>query len=933
MASWMSYVHFLAFILALYWIHVGFQALVVRGKRQAFRLEQRRRAGIPDSDNRPFDIAQADALQVKRRRDLARSNTSAVASSFASATGFDARALFGRGLPSSAKKISSALPRSGSASPYSPRRPNVVAPSTSSHLSPGQSSRYNPASYAGAAGRASPAGATAGYKRSIPAANEARSETSTVRPAIRHRPSKLAQLQQDQDEEEEDGETGMAWEATELPTRRGKKRGADEARNIGEEDSVIGRAGRAKKGRAYQPTEIGSAMDEDDNEYLPGEGEEANDSETDLASLGPLSELDDEEMDEYAPPQRTPAGLLPSTRRAKHKAARKIRQPRTIKAEPKDRSLADDMRDLSDVDDDVSMRTTSRAGRNKAATTSRDVPDSERSIGEEWHDPVSNFQHRMDLDDVLTDEEVTPGRKRRVTKQRRVKRRLTVKLEWRPKWAMPADSEHPDKGEMVPHYVPVWLSDAEIDESRRKGELGEQVGERELQARRAAEAKAAAGAGSASSSPSSARRVDSLLYQAPHRIPLRSPLSKSKLGLVGASPRTSPGLTRSRSATPDVSLGGTSRGSPAATSTSASSSSSRTNSRGRLSLGGSPSSLSTAAAAGATGATASPLRNRALDAAGKRRREEELMKRIREAREDKERLEREKKEKEAKAKGPAPPAAAPVATPTPSFGTAPVASKAEDGPKQPGEADAGKAPFSFGAPATAAPSDPAKPAAPAPASSGGFTFGAPSSSSAAPPPQPQTKTESKPSQPSSSSPFTFGAAAKPAAPAAPAASSSPAPFTFGDSKPAAATSTATTSAQANGTGGSTSPAPFSFGKSAAAASPAPAANGSSSSSTPFSFGAPSSNGPASKPADSASGGSGAPSFTFGASSSASPAPAAPASSSAPFSFGASKTSTPSGPSSGTGGTSFTFGAPAAPAAGGSGSGTTSGGFSFSFGKK
>ena len=64
MASWATYA--LA-VLGVYWLGVFWKRWVLHARTHQFVLEQRRKAGIPDTDKRPLAIAAADAAQRRQR--------------------------------------------------------------------------------------------------------------------------------------------------------------------------------------------------------------------------------------------------------------------------------------------------------------------------------------------------------------------------------------------------------------------------------------------------------------------------------------------------------------------------------------------------------------------------------------------------------------------------------------------------------------------------------------------------------------------------------------------------------------------------------------------------------------------------------------------------------------------------------------------------
>lgn len=405
----------------------------------------------------------------------------------------------------------------------------------------------------------------------------------------------------------------MAWELSSGTLRtesasRGKKRTAEDARTFGDGTSAAGHKRAGKKGRTYQPSDW---MDEDStvaDEEVGGAGGSLTaagpDAETTSSQYDEsmASSSGDEDQDDVKVPKRGMTVLSASSRalRGLHKA---VMQPRSLRDDKLD--LGEDVSEREDESmPSFSQRVqrSQRLPKKSAAILRSHLPDLERQIGEEWTDNASGIHWRMDLDDVDTEEETPSGRKRRFTIKRRTKKRLTVKKEWRPKWEMPSDSLHPDKAEMVPHYVPVWLNEREFEAAKANGELGSQISESIVKQE---------GSQSPASNPTrsrTARPKDLLFHQAANPLPLRSSASNPRLG----SPARSPGAyslprpMRSRSSTPDPL---------------AAASPLRGGKGGRLSLAGVGGS-----------SNESPMRAYALDAAAKRRREEELMRRLREGR-------------------------------------------------------------------------------------------------------------------------------------------------------------------------------------------------------------------------------------------------------------------------------------------------------------
>ncbi|PWN18934.1 hypothetical protein BCV69DRAFT_300724 [Microstroma glucosiphilum] len=897
MASLKAYTYGLVLLLAIYWAHQGWKTLVAKGRHAAFRRDQRRKAGIPDSDNRPFSIAAAEAAQSRRRQEVTKTQPNARGQGQSSGR---QNAQSFRKAPSSPFRSTSLLPTEstsfGATSSQSAnhsglhlrRSSPALSPSTAQRaamLAPGQSSRYDPATYIPAS-RFSPKAQdtslrpVAGSKRPAGRAlSDAGSEASTLRPERRSAKHVREEIRDSSTRDSIEG-SEMAWEASNgssghRDAGRGKKRGAEDVRDRGEEDSVFAGRGNGKKGRQYDGDD---SMDEDDDDDRTAEeasededenvpspyGRSAGKRKQDEVSVGTGAESQDEEEDDV--PRRRGAKLAPKSSKSRKIAAKKA---------PSERTLRDEMMmlDEDDVDAEDSLRSqkarvTGLASKRGGPGSVKEVPDDEREVGDEWVDPVNGLQWRMDEDEVLTEEEGSAtGRKRRVKVRRRVKRRLTVKREMRKKWDMPSDSTHPDREELVPHYVPAWLSEAEFEDAKRRGELGFQVGEA------TPVSPSQASGGSRASPARSPRNVDLLFHQAPNPRPL--------FGSRLSSPARSSPAPMLRASASSSSLSGSLSKKPG----------------GRISLAGASSA-----------STDSPLRSRVLDTAGKRRREEELLRKLRESNQVQ-----------------APPRSAPPtsAGPTSGFGQ-PAADKAQPAVTfalPTGVSDDGKethtqpsaqgapasSPFSFGPPAPKASESKSSPAP--------FSFGAPKT--AAPPPASGTSGTGA----NGAAPVSFGApstqAPAPPASSAEASKSSPAPFSFG------APPTNVPSSQSAST-------PFSFG------APKKEDGGSNTVAKPsggFSFGTPSSGGGANAPA--AAPAPSVPSFSFGAPSSTA---SGASKSSTPFSFGAPPSGAPaSAPDSAQAPKpAFTFGgggAGGSGAAGQAGGASSGGGFTFSFGKK
>ncbi|CAO1613104.1 unnamed protein product [Sympodiomycopsis kandeliae] len=863
MGSLTKWLYLTAFVLVAYWVHAGYRSLVAKGKQAQFRLEQRRRAGIPDNDPRPFDIAQAEAAQARRRKALA---------SKASGTPLN-----------SARSSPQVVKTSATPSPF-PRLGGITSSASSSALpvpSPGQSSRYDPKTYINS---------QEGYIRS-PQSPSLSNLKSRYRPNVRTSdPSSRATSTP------EDNLTPSREQIA--AATRGRKRGASEARNADEEDSIIATKYEDRKRHQLtnqQSNSDASTIDEEmEEDQLPLDLDTVQrGSKRSLDELS-VSRFDDDgasdDEGEHGGDEDENLVVPVQRRRVKlpHRPAKRSKAISIKGAASANRSVQDDMHDLheeeettttSDVemdsgDQDDASSPVSDADDSMRSISSRrrdeDISDSERELGQEWTDRKNGLQWRIDLEDVMSEEETSAGRKRRVLVKKRVKRRLTVRREMKPKWDMPLDSLHPDAGELIPHYVPVWLTEEEFQDAQIKGQLGSQAGQ---------QTSSSSGDSNVSSplKPSaSSRNLDVLFHQPSNSLPLRSsPLASS-------SSRQSP-LRVSRSTTP--------------LNNSLSTPSKNKSSRLSLSINNSADYSSNQS----SGNNSPSIKPRILDSASKRKREEELMRKLKESNQRQE------------SSSPAPsgtksaasvsfdlPAASttsnnssgitasqPPASSGFSFGT--PSANAPEGKKEEQKADdktaAPAKPISFGPPSTeSASTETAKP----------FSFGAPSSASNTSQPQPQSQPQQQPQSQSQS--FSFGTPSP--APSSTPAQSKPSTPSFAFNAPS--TSNASSSSSASTSTPAAAPAPsFKFGSQ-------PAASSSSS-----------------QPQQSNS----TPSFTF-AGGAAKPAAAPASSNTTPFSFGtppaAASASKPS----------FTFGSPATSTSstGGSAAGG-GGGFSFSFGKQ
>ena len=61
LAPMSSVFEYLLYAVAIYWATLLYQRWLVHSRTRRFVLDQRRKAGIPDSDHRPLAIAAADA--------------------------------------------------------------------------------------------------------------------------------------------------------------------------------------------------------------------------------------------------------------------------------------------------------------------------------------------------------------------------------------------------------------------------------------------------------------------------------------------------------------------------------------------------------------------------------------------------------------------------------------------------------------------------------------------------------------------------------------------------------------------------------------------------------------------------------------------------------------------------------------------------------
>ncbi|KAN0063055.1 hypothetical protein ACQY0O_004218 [Thecaphora frezii] len=982
----------LAAAVAAYYAHAAYLKLEHARRTKQFALDQRRRAGIPDHDTRPFGIARADALKRQHKRDnpAVRHPPSSPLTPTAAATASPASRTYARHSPVKlASSLDSSLSQPGylrrgntnalrtpaAASDDEPRWPGAFReyPSPHAHnLYPDAHLVASPSALEGPASWSSPAT----RKHGLSDSESFSGSSGAARPKKTKADTAHANL-----------------ERRAIAARTSKKRGPTEARD-GVEDSVAGdrivkRRNKAPLQELYDNSSLEAASYDEDEDEGGEEIEVGGDS-----SLDPD---DDEQMDSavsLSVSQRDRRGKKrdvdevdgaesiagASTRvvrnRKRGKAHRTSLPASLLPPDEREYQLEDEeMASLSDFG--AGRIETDRESLALAPTLPRTVKgkrkvdtSDDREPGDEWTD-LNGLRWRIGEDGV--------------------RRRATVVVEQRPKYNMPKDSQHPDAKQKIQVYVERFLSEEEYEEAKRKKLLGFQEAERqrEAEAKRKAEEEAAAkaaeeaAAGRNVSTPKKLRNND-LLYSdsVVRHSPLRTSRSEVQLRGTADSPLR-------QSSTP------LREGTPSSTS--------KANKRISLSI---PNSNAASIVRAST-----PSRRSGLDEAGKRKREEALFKKLREEKEAKEAASQPKAAVAAtSALTAAPAAAAPSTASTPAsnrFSTpSATAAKSDSTPA----AEKKDVPVLFGAltSAASAPSKPAEDAATKPS----FSFGSQPAVSTT-----STAAVSKPTGGETKPPFSFETpAAAAAAPSTLAATTTPSaseadakPKTFGgfasggtatpaapesknETKPAAATlgggfsfgvpSTAKTTVDTETKPAGTKPAAsltggfsfshttsktdakpvssaggYSFGASTTKPNPAPISTPAATESKPeakpasaaaFSFGAPSAQpktGSAPAPAPASSGG-----FTFGAPV-ASPATTDGSKTPATFSFGVGAAKLETNPTGApastfsfgtssaakTGGVStpsFSFGGATrtpAPAAAAGGKSATPAPFSFSFG--
>ena len=497
-----------------------------------------------------------------------------------------------------------------------------------------------------------------------------------------------------------------------------------------------------------------------------------------------------------------------------------------------------------DLDSESSVSTPAKRTVARPTRTKRKADTSDdREPGDEWTD-LNGLKWRVGEDGV--------------------RRRATVVVEMRPKYAMPKDSTHPDAKQKIQVYVEKFLTEHEYEEARRRKQLGFQEAERqrEAEARAKAEEEASRSPQSRNTLTPRKMRTDLLYSDTPLRAS-RSDISLRRSVAAATPPPQAVGAAGSKSR--------------------------------RISLA--------ASASAGSSPRPSPSRRTGLDEESKKRREEALLRKLRD----------EKLRSSSNSPDPAGTGAPPPPTSTKpeetkaasggvaggfSFGTSkseetkPAPAKAEEAKPAP----AASAEFSFGSAPTPPKLEEKKPDAPA---SGGFSFGAP-------------KTDDKKPAPSSgagaTATFSFGAPAPPKTEQAKPAASN-AGFSFGapaaaggEKKPDASVGFSFGTATASKPAAST----FTFGTGTGPAESTETANGSGSASGfSFSTAKPAGddtgqqqNATNAKPAESK------PSFTFGAPPAT---PAAAPTNTPSFTFGTSSSNNASSSSASGGRFSFTFG--------------------------
>ncbi|EPQ28827.1 uncharacterized protein PFL1_03630 [Pseudozyma flocculosa PF-1] len=774
---------------ALYLSYDAYIKRVHAQRARQFALWQRRSAGIPDSDTRPFGIARADALKKIQEQPAA-----PAAQPRASP--------LKPGSPGGTRKPTASPRRAGRSSPLK-KHPSESPLAVPGYLQHRKSNKPRSPRIA----RDEPRWPGAFVEDDAPA-KEKSSSSPTKKASTALSPHNLKHKRSDTD----------------------PRSGSPNARQSKKKSKQIA---EDKRGRRTGAAPVSKKQRDGHNDNLAAAGKRKGQAQPQQLDDGSDSDLD---MDESSPP-RVAAGLrgkkrdvgeVDSEESAAGVSTRAVYSKKRGKARNSPASNRPKLSDLEYQLEDEEMASLSDFGAHRIETDRESLVDAgsrprtgqvksknkSKTKGKGMSKSKSKGQGKREVDmsdDHEPGDEWTDlnGLQWRIGEDG-VRRRATVVVEMRPKYNMPKDSQHPDAQQKIQVYVERFLSEQEFDEAKAQKRLGFQEAERQLEAeakRKAAEEAAARAAERAAVSrevftPKKLRNPDLLFSDVVPPGAARSGVDLKRS--AGTPPRQ--GSTPSRQGTPTSMIMANKR-----------------------------ISLSVSKSAGPS-LSNSPSSRTALDAESKRRREEALMRRLRE----------EKEAKEAAARLRAPAIAAPSPIAQNSTGASSGSATAT-----PISASASSI-FPATTATTASGADTAKPAESTPAgvdSKPSFSFGAAPAVSAAPPTPP------------------IGGATTATATTTPAPATAPS-FSFGEPK---------TEGTAN-TPSSSSPA---FGAGASDAAPKPA--GSAATSTPaFTFGAPATSG-GSKPAASST-------FTFGSSSATAPAANGPG----VFTFGASSNGNQSG---------------------------------------
>ncbi|PWN47618.1 hypothetical protein IE53DRAFT_241057 [Violaceomyces palustris] len=436
-------------------------------RRRTFRLDQRRKFGIPDHDHRDFQVAKRDAILRRERREA----------------NLEEKRIAGQGRSSDdSDPNTQAVRQDGHV--YEdlfshPSRPGMVqvegrgkgaglllesgkeALDTSEMIE----TRALTTERLGAQARAVLDAKTSGKGRKR-FQSELGSEAGGGQRKTRKR-------ELDHDPHVAHPSDTIAWGTSNL---RGVKRDPLEARE-GYDDSVAGNRS-FKRRHKLKPDPAGERlMDEEHGEdfleedesmggYSGDEGLEDDGMDVDVT----LSKLvtgergvkrgfqdhDDEELEVGDGPVRDSSVKGNSKRgKSRHDPLQDTQHDLVLLDEDEAMPTSSDLEDDEDTKVKklpLEERTTSTSGNKRKADTSDD-----REPGEEWED-LNGLKWKMGEDGV--------------------RRRATIIVEMRPKYNMPKDSQHPDAKQKVQVYVEKYLSELEYEDYKKKKLLGYQEAER-----------------------------------------------------------------------------------------------------------------------------------------------------------------------------------------------------------------------------------------------------------------------------------------------------------------------------------------------------------------------------------------------------------------------------------------------------------------------